>query len=78
MSQVVHKPLTVDALMSATFDRPRDPRSAEYKSGVKAALEFRINGVPIKCLYEPTWPHSDAFYAGVDEGHAIWRSATEA
>lgn len=59
-------------LFEKAFAVPRDPRSDEYKAGVLAALEFRCDGKPITCPYSPASAQSDAFYAGTNEGHAIW------
>jgi hypothetical protein len=36
--------LFIDALFQVAFSMPRDPRSAEYKAGVRAALAYRIEG----------------------------------
>ncbi|MFA7238720.1 MAG: hypothetical protein WC091_01300 [Sulfuricellaceae bacterium] len=68
----VAPPITVDRLMSEAFGIPRDPRSPEYKAGARAALEFRINQVSIPMPYPPGSTASDAYYAGIAEGHAIW------
>ena len=70
-------PPTVDELMHAAFDKPRTPRSDEYKAGVRAVLEFRIEGKPIRIPYHVGGAKADAFFAGQDEGHGIWRRATE-
>ncbi|MFZ5514671.1 MAG: hypothetical protein ACOZAH_09045 [Pseudomonadota bacterium] len=64
---------TVDELMEQAFERPRDPRSPEYKAGVRAALEYRQHGKGIQNPYPAASAASDAFYAGTTEGHAIWR-----
>lgn len=40
--------LNAEQMHDAAFGRPRDPRSAEYKVGVRAALDFRIDGVRIR------------------------------
>lgn len=66
---------TADALFAAAFSVPRDPRSPAYKQGVLAALKFRIEGRRIPKLYDPATAEDDAYYAGVQEGHAIWRRA---
>lgn len=70
--------MSVDQLFQATFNRPRDPRSAEYKAGVRAALAFRIEGKRIAKLYDPASAQDDAYYSGMAEGHAIWRAAVAA
>lgn len=67
--------LSVDQLFQATFNRPRDPRSTEYKAGVRAALQFRIEGRRIPKLYDPASAQDDAHHAGMAEGHALWRAA---
>ena len=67
----------VEQLFRAAFDRPRDPRSAEYKEGVRATLTYRINGDRVRCPYPPEAAQSDAWYAGADEGHRIWRAHLE-
>lgn len=72
------RPMTVDALMAAAFGVPRDPRSPEYKAGVRAALAFRIDGIKIRCPHPMGTAQADAFYSGVDEGRRRWREAVEA
>ena len=66
---------TVDQLLAAAFAGPRDPRSPEYRAGVRAVLEFRIDGKPIRRPYVPGTAQDDAFDAGQVEGHVIWRRA---
>jgi hypothetical protein len=65
---------TVDELMQEAFDpsRHRDPRSDEYKAGVRAALEYRINCKKISMPYQVGTAQADAFFSGLDEGHRIW------
>jgi len=67
--------VTVEALFTAAFAVPRDPRSNAYKQGVRAALQFRIEGRRIPKLYDPASAEDDAFHAGTQEGHALWRKA---
>lgn len=62
---------------NAAFDRPRDPRSEAYKNGVRAALSFRIDGVQIPHLYQLATAEDDAYYAGMQEGHSLWRELDE-
>jgi hypothetical protein len=64
---------TVNKLMKAAFDKPRDPRSDEYKAGVRAALTFRINGEHTANPHKPGTAQADAFFSGIDEGHSIYR-----
>lgn len=61
----------IDLLIDTAFASPRDPRSPEYKAGVRAALEKRFNGVAIACPYELGTAAADAFLSGLDEGRAI-------
>lgn len=69
--------LSVDHLFKDAFDRCRDPRSAEYKAGVRAALAFRIEGKRIARPYDKASASDDAYGAGMVEGHALWRAAVE-
>jgi hypothetical protein len=73
MSAAVNPHAKVEALMRQAFGLPRDPRSAEYKAGVRSALEFRLVRQPLVSPYKQGTAGSDAFYSGVDEGNAIWR-----
>ena len=62
-----------EKLFKNAFDKPRDPRSDEYKAGVRAALRFRFAGEKIPTPYESGTAQSDAYYSGLDEGHSIFR-----
>lgn len=68
---------TVMEIYDEAFDVPRDPRSHEYKQGVIAALSFRITGQKIPRPYALETAQADAFYAGIDEGHHLWRKACD-
>lgn len=63
-----------DTLMATAFSVSRDPRSDEYKAGCRAALEHHENSVEILNPYKAGSAARDAFFAGVAEGHAIWRA----
>ncbi|MFM0432335.1 hypothetical protein PQQ75_25215 [Paraburkholderia aspalathi] len=65
---------TVDELMTKAFSPGREPRSAEYKQGVRDLLAMRIEGVRIAIPYTQGTAQRDAYYSGVDEGKAIWRA----
>lgn len=66
-----------DAIFAAAFNMPRDPRSPEYKQGVLDALRFRLGeGSTVRCPYPPESAQSDAYFAGVDEGHRRAREQT--
>ena len=65
----------VDQLFDASFNVPRDPRSPEYKAGARAALDFRVNAVRIPHPHTAGSAADDAYHAGIEEGHVIWRMA---
>lgn len=65
-------PSLVDQLFDAAFNIARDPRSTEYKAGVRAVLNYRVAGTRIRSPHPMGTAQADAFYAGVDEGHRIW------
>lgn len=51
----------------------RTPRSPAYKHGVRAALRYRCEGRPIALPYRAGTAEADAYWAGLNEGHALWR-----
>lgn len=61
-------------LMEKAFAPGRDPRSQEYKQGVLSILRLRIDGVRRALPYEIGTAQADAYFAGQDEGHRIWRA----
>lgn len=63
----------IEKLMTAAFDRPRDPRSDAYKLGVKEILKCRVTGVSYRCPYKLGTAEADAFFSGGDEGNRVWR-----
>jgi hypothetical protein len=63
-------------IFEAAFARPRSPRSVEYKRGVIDVLNYRFGGAKDlsgKYLYELGTAQSDAYLAGVEEGHLLAR-----
>lgn len=62
---------TAKELFAAAFAGPRDPRSAEYKSGVLAALKFYLGEAATvgPCPYPLGSARQDAWLAGTNEGH---------
>ncbi|CAN7774966.1 hypothetical protein [Paraburkholderia hospita] len=68
---------TVDELIAKAFAPGRDPRSAEYKAGVRAMLEKRLNGQPLPMPYAQGTAQCDAYFASWDEGSAIYRALKE-
>ena len=69
---------SAEHLFSQAFDVPRDPRSDEYKAGVRAALQCRVDGKPITRPYPVGSAADDAFDGGLAEGQALWRRSQEA
>lgn len=67
----------VEGLMRDAFHVAREPRSEEYMRGCQAALFYRVCGASIHCPYQAGTTQFDAYFAGVTEGHAVWRRAGE-
>lgn len=67
--------LTVEQLYQAAFQNGRAPRSPEYKAGALMALEHRIERKDIEQPYRVGTSAADAYFAGMEEGKAIWRAA---
>lgn len=65
--------LQVDRLMALAFFPNRTPRSAEYRAGCRAALEYRILGRTMRPEHSAGSCKADAWFAGAEEGHAIWQ-----
>jgi hypothetical protein len=76
MSTATLKPIgaiaTVDALLREAFGRVREPRSREYMLGTHDLLLARFGITPMKCPYAVGTAAFDAYFAGKDEGSAIW------
>jgi len=53
-------------------------RSAEYRRGMLDVLRFRLDGERIQCPYREGTPQFDAYFAGNDRGHAVWRAMQRA
>jgi hypothetical protein len=68
----------IEKLVTAAFDRPRDPRSDAYKLGVRELLANQVLGAPFRCPYKLGTAEADAFFSGSDEGRTIWRQYEEA
>jgi hypothetical protein len=54
------------------------PRSREYRTGMLdgfASLDLRAALPPLR--YQLGTAHADAYFAGVDAGHALWRRLHE-
>lgn len=73
--QLASTALSVDQLFQTAFYNGRTPRSTEYQTGTRAALAFRLERKDIEPPYQPGTAAADAFFAGIAEGHALWRAA---
>ncbi len=58
-------------MMADTFDRPREPRSPEYRQGVRDLLLFKLVDKPLANPWPPASAQADAWYAGVTEGKDV-------
>ena len=63
-----------ETLFQQAFPKIRNPRSIAYKCGVLSCLEFRFDGKRISCPYEVESSGNDAWYAGNEEGHRIYKT----
>ncbi len=48
-------------------------RSAEYWRGALDVLRFRMLGAQIQCPYREGSSQFDAYFAGNERGHQMWR-----
>jgi len=55
----------------------RTARSDAYKRGVMAVLILKCGGPRADLTYRVGTPELDAWAAGCDEGHSIWRKHNE-
>ena len=62
-----------DDLYRMAFSQKRSPRSDAYKAGVLALLQHKLDNADLVNPYRPGTAESDAWFAGVDEGHFIIR-----
>ncbi len=66
----------VSTLFSDAFDRPRHPRSDEYKAGFRVGASHVLDALKVEL--EPPYPlgsaQADAWFAGAQEGadYARW------
>lgn len=72
--RAVDTSLQVDRLMALAFFPGRSPRSEAYREGCRAAIEYRITSTRIAAYYPVGSCEADAWAAGVEEGHGIWRA----
>lgn len=62
-------------IQAAVADELRigDARSDTYREGMVDVLRLRVLQIPIPRRYRPGTVEFDAYYAGNDRGHALWR-----
>jgi hypothetical protein len=70
--------LLLDTFVADAFAASRMPRSDEYRYGVRALLEFRALGGRLTCPYDQGGARADAWFAGVEEGKAMWIGRVQA
>lgn len=60
-------------MMALAFHEIRDPRSAEYREGVRDLLLYKLVEKRLKNPFVPGTAFADAWWAGVEEGKLIHR-----
>jgi hypothetical protein len=60
--------MTAKQVFKGMFEKARDARSNEYKQGVMAWLEYKLEKKEIDVPYKQGTCQFDAFFAGLDEG----------
>ncbi len=67
-------------IFSEAFHATRTPRSQAYREGVMAALRYRTGETDRMacCPYTVGTAEADAWFSGVEEGHALYRWRKEA
>jgi hypothetical protein len=58
--------------------RTADPRSREYRHGMEDCLRTRLHGTPAPLRYKLGTAAADAWFAGHDQGWALYRRMQEA
>lgn len=48
-------------------------RSAEYRRGMLDVLRYHLEGARIECPYREGSAPFDAYFAGNERGHILWR-----
>lgn len=59
-------------IVTAAFSNSRCPRSVEYRDGVTQLLLHRALGRRLLCPHTPGTAQADAWFAGLEEGKALW------
>lgn len=63
---------TAEQIVDATLS-VGNRRSVEYRPGMLAVMRFRLTGEHIQIPYREGSAQFDAFFAGIDRGHFVWR-----
>ncbi len=71
---------TLESIMRAAFDCPRDPRSPAYRLGCETAIRRRLAGETAKLSsvdlpFRPGTAECDAWHAGYAEGRHLVEQA---
>lgn len=67
---------TIAQLIDSTL-KHGTPRSTEYRRGIEDVLRLKFGGQPIRCPFHPGTAQFDAYFAGNDRGHAIYRAEAQ-
>lgn len=76
-AQYAEAEATVHAIVTQAFAPCRCPRSVEYRAGVTDLLMHRALGPRLACPYTLGTAQADAWFAGVEEGKALWLHQVE-
>lgn len=63
----------LNRMMAWAFHESRDPRSAEYREGVRDLLLFKLVEKSLRNPFIPGTAHADAWWAGVEEGKQVFK-----
>lgn len=69
--------MTTIAQLVDTSLKHSTPRSPEYRRGIEDVLRLKFGGQPIQCPFQPGTAQFDAYFAGNDRGHAIYRAEAQ-
>lgn len=67
----------VEEIVRLAFSAPRMPRSEAYVAGVRDHLRARALTRQVLCPFRQGTAEADAWFAGVDEGRALWRAEVD-
>lgn len=65
---------TPEAIVDADLAHGMEARSTEYRAGMIDVLMFRMRRVQIQCPHKPGTAAFDAYFAGNERGHRLWRT----